>query len=65
VKRLGFDEFHLVVIDGIGHNHFLPLASYSQIYARKKIVRVWNRRYQQWYAAFPTVLRRLKPYLIV
>lgn len=65
VKRLGFDEFHLVVIDGIGHNHFLPLASYSRLYARKKIARVWNRRYQQWYAAFPTVVRRLKPYLII
>lgn len=62
VKRLGFDEYRLVVIDGIGHNHFIPVASYSSRYARKKLTRVWNRRYHQWYSAFPTVLRELKPY---
>jgi hypothetical protein len=65
VQRLGFDEFRLVIIDGIGHNQFIPLASYSRILARKKLMRVWNRRYQQWYADYPSVLRRLKPYLIV
>jgi hypothetical protein len=65
VKRLGFDDFSLVVIDGIGHNHSIPLASYSRLLARKKITRVWNRRYPQWYAAFPSVRRRLKPYLII
>lgn len=65
VKRLSFDEFRLVVIDGIGHNHFIPLASYSRILARKKITRVWNRRYQQWYSAHPSVLGRLRPYPIV
>ena len=48
--------------NGIGHNHFLPLASYSRRFARKKLTRVWNRRYHQWYAAFPSVLRELKPY---
>ena len=62
VKRLGFDEFRLVVIDGIGHNHFIPLASYSKAFARKKLVRVWNHRYRQWYARFPLVARGLKPY---
>ena len=65
VQRLGFDEFRLVVIDGIGHNQFIPLVSYSRILARKKLMRVWNRSYQQWYAAYPSVLRRLKPYLVV
>ncbi len=62
VKRLGFDEYRLVVIDGIGHNHFIPLASYSPAYARKKLIRVWNRRHRQWYSAFPGMLRALKPY---
>lgn len=62
VKRLGFDEFRMVVIDGVGHNHFIPLASYSPAYARKKLVRAWNRRYRQWYSAFPSVLNQLKPY---
>ena len=65
VKRLGFDEFRLVVIDGIGHNHFIPLASYSSRIARRKLTRVWNRRYKQWYSAYPSVLRQLKPYLII
>jgi len=62
VKRLGFDEFRLVVIDGIGHNHFFPVASYSAGIARKKLVRVWNRGYRQWYAGFPLVAGDLKPY---
>ena len=62
VRRLSYDEYRLVVIDGIGHNHFIPLASYSRRFARKKIVRAWNRRYHQWYSAFPALLRELKPY---
>jgi hypothetical protein len=65
VKRLGFDEFRLVVIDGIGHNHFIPFASYSSRLARRKITRVWNHRHKQWFSAYPSVLRQLKPYLIV
>jgi len=62
VQRLGFDEFRMVVIDGIGHNHFIPLASYIPAQARKKLVGVWNRRYRQWYSAFPVILNNLKPY---
>ena len=62
VKRLGFDEFRLVVIDGIGHNHFIPLASYSSLFARRKLVRIWNRHYRQWYERFPSVVGLLKPY---
>ena len=65
VRRLGYDQYALVVIDGVGHNHFLPLASYSARLARKKIVRVWNRRYRQWYEKFPIVLRELKPYPVL
>ena len=65
VRRLGYDQYALVVIDGVGHNHFLPLASYSARLARKKIVRVWNRRYRQWYEKFPAVLRELKPYPVL
>lgn len=65
VKRLGFDEFRLVVINGIGHNHFFPLASYSRAYARKKIVRVWNCRYRRWYAGFPAVGGRLMPFPVI
>ncbi|MEM7562995.1 MAG: YrbL family protein [Pseudomonadota bacterium] len=61
-QRLSYDEYRLVVIDGIGHNHFFPLASYSRKHARDKLVRVWNRRYLQWYQAFPQVVNRLKPY---
>ncbi|MDH3633721.1 MAG: YrbL family protein [Gammaproteobacteria bacterium] len=65
VKRLGFDEFRLVVVGGIGDNQLFPLASYSRIYARKKLASAWNPGYQQWYAEYPSVLRRLKPYLVV
>ncbi len=62
LKRLSFDEYRLVVIDGIGHDHFIPLASYSTAFASKKLVRVWNRRYRQWYASFPGIVSELKPY---
>lgn len=65
VRRESYDRYRLVVIDGIGHNHFLPLASYSRRFARKKLTRVWNRRYLQWYAAFPQVQRELKPYPVI
>jgi len=64
VKRLGLDKFLLIVIDGIGHNHFIPLASYSSSFARRKLTRVWNRRYRQWYEAYPSVLHHLTPYLV-
>ena len=62
VQRLGYDSFRLVVIDGIGHNHFLPLASFSARFARKKIRRAWNRRYHEWYAAWPRVEAALTPF---
>jgi hypothetical protein len=62
VKRLGFDEYRLVVINGIGHNNLIPLASYSTAFARKKLVRVWNRHYRQWYSSFPGIASELKPY---
>jgi len=52
----------MVVIDGVGHNHFIPLASYSPVHARKKLVGAWNRRYRQWYSKFPGVLKKFKPY---
>ena len=64
VKRLGFDEYRMVVIDGVGHNHYIPLASYSPVHARRKLLRVWNRRYHQWYAAFPSFLNQLKPFAV-
>ena len=61
VQRQAYDRYRLVVIDGVGHNHFIPLASYSPGFARKKLTRVWNRRFHQWYSAFPAVLKLLKP----
>ena len=64
VKQLGLDKFRLIVIDGVGHNHFIPLANYSRSLARRKLTRVWNRRYRQWYTAYPSVLHRLTPYLV-
>lgn len=62
VQRLDAARKRLVVIDGIGHNHFLSVASYSPGFARKKIVRVWNRRYSQWYAPWPPFAAALQPY---
>ena len=62
VKRLSYDEYRLVVINGIGDDDFIPLASYSPACARRKLVNVWNRDYRDWYASFPAVQRALKPF---
>ena len=62
VRRTAPGEQRLVVIDGIGHNQFLPVANYLPAYARRKIVRVWNRRHRQWYAPYPAMLERLEAY---
>ena len=62
VQRLSYDVYRLVVIDGVGHNQFIPLASYSPAHARRMLVQLWNRCYHEWYAAFPVVARALKPY---
>ena len=61
-KRLGFDRYRLVAIDGVGHNHWIPLANYSRRFARRKLARVWNRRYRQWYAPYPALLAQLKSF---
>jgi len=63
LRRLSYDDYRLVVIDGMGHNHFIPLANYSPSFARKKLVRAWNRRHREWYASYPVLQRALKPYL--
>ena len=60
VQRVDAEHQRLVVIDGIGHNHFLSIASYSPAFARRKLVRVWNRRFRQWYAPYPAVLAGLE-----
>jgi len=62
VRRMGYDEFRLVVIDGIGGHRYFSLANHSPTFARKKLVRLWNRRYRQWYSAFPAVTTGLMPY---
>jgi hypothetical protein len=62
VQRLGYDSYRLVVGDGIGHHHFLPLASYSRRFARNRIRHAWNRRYHDWYSAFPRVEIGLTPF---
>jgi len=62
VQRVSYKEYRLVVIDGVGDGHIIPLANYSPAYARRKLVQLWNRCYHQWYGAFPTVVRALRPY---
>jgi len=60
VKRLGFDEFRLVVVAGVGHRQLLPLASYSRRLARKRLTRNWNNCYRQWYQPFPAIVNQLQ-----
>ena len=62
VQRLSYDQYRLVVINGIGRNPLLAFSDFIPACARSRLVQAWNRRYHQWFAAFPDLLRRLKPY---
>lgn len=62
VQRLSYNDYRLVVINGVGHNHIIPLANYSPSFARKQLVREWNRHHREWYANYPVLQATLTPY---
>ncbi len=45
-------QWQLVLVDGIGHDDFIPLCNISISYARKKIARTWNRNLDRWYGEY-------------
>lgn len=42
-KKTNADEGRLVIIDNIGNTDLLPICDYSKFFARRKIIRKWQR----------------------
>ena len=55
LQRRDDNTYHPVVIDGIGHNDFIPLCNYSLTMSRKKIVRTWNRKKSKWFDKYESI----------
>ena len=54
-------DFYLKVIDGVGHNDFIPICHFAY-FGRKKIERMWNRRLKKWFGKYKNVFPLLIPY---
>ncbi len=55
VKKESNYKYKLVVIDGIGHNDFFPFVNYGKYFARRKIVRQWNRKRAKWFDKYKSI----------
>lgn len=55
-------QFRLMVIDGIGHNDFIPFCHFSKWYGQKKIRRTWNRKMNYWFACYSNLFDSITPY---
>lgn len=51
----------LVIVDGIGHNDFIPLCEVIPRFAQRKIVRTWNRNLELWFGDYPEIYRCIEP----
>ncbi len=55
LQRVDARTYKPVVVDGIGHNDFIPLCNYSTAMSRKKIVRTWNRKKHKWFDKYTAI----------
>lgn len=55
-------EYRLMVVDGIGHNDFLPICQMSQHFGREKIKRTWNRKLDYWFSRYDNIFGLVTPY---
>jgi len=62
LQRTDEHSYHPVIIDGIGHNDFLPLCNYSLSLSRKKIVRTWNRKRAKWFDKYESICGAVTPF---
>ncbi len=62
MQKTSEDKYHLIIIDGIGHNDALPLCNHSKSIARKKIKRIWNRKKAKWFDPYPLIKDRVSLY---
>jgi hypothetical protein len=51
----------LVIVDGIGHNDFIPLCEFNRGFAQRKITRTWNRNLKLWFGDYPEIHRCIEP----
>ena len=54
-------KHRLVIVDGIGHNDFIPLCEASRRFAQRKIIRTWNRNLELWFGDYPEIYRCIEP----
>ncbi|AXR06582.1 YrbL family protein [Salinimonas sediminis] len=55
LKRAQDNTFTPVVVDGIGHNDFIPLCTYVKFFGRKKNLRKWHREKYNWFSDYKNV----------
>lgn len=49
LRRTGTNKYTPVVVDGIGHNDFIPLCDYITALGQRKNLRKWNREKYNWF----------------
>jgi len=62
VQEVQAGSLRLMVIDGIGHNDYIPLCDFSKNYGGKKIKRTWNRKMKYWFGRYENIYNSIKPY---
>ena len=62
LQNLGESDYRLMVVDGIGHNDFLPFCNYSLHLSRNKIMRTWNRKFNRWYGCYGNIIDSIKAF---
>ena len=54
-------NYHFKIIDGIGHNEFLPFC-HIPYFGRKKVKRMWNRKMDSWYGRYEHLAHLITPF---
>ena len=55
LRRIDEDQYVPVVVDGIGHNDFVPQCDYFTVLGRRKNLRKWNREKYNWFNDYLSV----------
>jgi len=64
LRRTDQNTFAPVVVDGIGHNDFIPICNYSTEMSRKKIMRTWNRKKDKWFDQYSSIKDQVCAYRV-
>lgn len=54
-------HYQLKVIDGIGHNEWIPLCN-TTFFGQRKIKRMWNRKLDYWFGRYEHLAHLITPY---